>query len=191
MRMPPPPRVDDIIEFCPVMIVDKVHAKWKKWVTENINMEVQTKKGKDKYSLLTIAQMEKIQKRTNVLLIVRTNKGSQFNPKNRIDESMTKGTPMAVEAGKKKDDYDILDFTVDDETSFVTCRLSHDIYPTYKNMMWDTKPQDVLLIAGWCGPDFMMVFTKSVVNLTQLVDRMDKGEAVTEEERTMLKKGTV
>jgi DNA polymerase III subunit alpha len=188
---PPVPKTEDIIDLCPSMIVDKVHAHWKDWVEETIDSEINTKKGKDNYELLTIRQVEKLKKRTNVSLICRTNRSTQFNSKNRIDEAESKGTTMAIEAGKRKDDYDIIDFTVDDETSFVICRLSHDVYPKFKNMLWEVKPHEVLLVSGWVSPDFMMIFTKSVINLSRLRAKLDGDGDLTEDERKMLKKGVL
>ena len=187
-EFPPKPDFKDIIEFCPVMVQDKVHKDWKKWVTENIQDEFESKKGKDKYKLATMLDLEKLTKRENILVICRTSK-DRMDVKNRIDESEHKGGKIDIAQGKRKDDYNFLDFFAEDETGFVLCRMSHEIYPDYKTELWDIKPGDVVAVAGWCSPDITMLFAKCFINLTNLKKKLDAGEELTDKERTYIKKG--
>jgi hypothetical protein len=171
------------------MVHDSVNKEWKSWVVGHMATEYDGKKGKNKFSIMTIKDLENIKEKfSNVMMICRTAK-DRMDVKNRIFEAQSKGGEYKTEPGRSKDDYNFIDFFAEDETSIVMCRMSHDIYPDYKAEMELVKPGDAILVIGRCSDDILIVFVQHFINLTNLKKKLDEGSELTDKERSFIKKG--
>jgi DNA polymerase-3 subunit alpha len=87
--------------------------------------------------------------------------------------SATKGKTIDLE--KYHGLYRFANFVVEDDTDFVTCRLSHMKYPEYGNLIFEqTKVGDVVIIRGKMGSGIRMLFVNKVLNLRLHKEKNEK-----------------
>lgn len=103
--------------------------------------------------------------------------GEEFDPKKNI-----KCIAFMVK------NYDFLNFDLEDETDYVTVRIPFKIYPNYFDMMWDVKPDEVLLVQGIVNGNIRMVFANNVINLSKLKIKLENDIKLTEGEREIVRK---
>lgn len=170
------PSTKDLAELCPIMIQDRTYQEWKPWCDENLLVPI-----------MTIKDMEVVPNEwTDVAIIGRTDPRKYFNPRNKAEEAKSKGLAFDMDEGKTESDYDFLNFDLEDETDFTTVRISHKHYPSYKDMMWDIKPDDVILVVGTAIGTIRMAFARKVFNLTKLKQKLESNEKLSKEEKDIL-----
>lgn len=170
------PKINDLIELCPIMIQDEIYREWKSWCDENLIIPV-----------MTIKETEGVPNEwTNVAIIGRTDPRKHFNPKNKAEEAKSKGLSFSMEEGKTEEDYNFLNFDIEDESDFTTVRVNNKKYPELKSMLWDIKPTDAILVIGTAIGTIHMVFSRTVINLTKLKEKIEKGENLSKEEKSIM-----
>lgn len=115
------------------------------------------------------------QKTANIIGVI-----SEINLKNKVEESQSKGIEFIPVKGKN---YDFCNLTIEDDSDFITVRVSMDIFPFYKDVIFDRQDNDVLLIQGIMGSGIRMFFANKIISLR-------KYKEVSLEERSVLLKAT-
>ncbi len=142
----------------PMYVKNESIKRYGKWVLEN------------KRILITpIKKLGDMTGKNKIAIIGMTDPNIYYNPKNKVEESRSKGKPMVRKEGEEKftnQDYDFLNFDLEDETDYISVRIPYKLYPKLKAMMWDVKATDVLLIEGMITGFARMVFANNVTNLT-------------------------
>ena len=91
---------------------------------------------------------------------------SDKNMRDAREVSATKG--KVLDESKYHGLYRFANFTLEDETDFVTIRLSHLKFPEYGNMIFErTKADDVIMIRGKMGNGIRMFFANKLLNLRE------------------------
>lgn len=73
-----------------------------------------------------------------------------------------------------EDQFQFANFVVEDDTDFVTCRLSQLKFPEYGNLIFEnTKVDDVVIIKGRMGSGIRMFFVNKIINLRHLKEKQD------------------
>ena len=86
------------------------------------------------------------------------------NLKNEIEEALSRGKkPPEKEPGKN---YDFCNFTLEDDTDFVTVRVSKYHFPSFKKLIFEElREDDVLIIRGKMGSGIRMLFANKILCL--------------------------
>ena len=172
------PTKEKLREFSPLAVQDKVRKEWMPWIKEHLD---------DLPS--PIKRIENITEKGTVLIIGKTDPKKYFNLKNKMEEYKSRGRAMEVKDGEQhflQADYDFLNFDIEDETDYVTVRIPYKQYPKYKEMIWNTKPDDVLLVRGMVNGGIRMVFSNLIINLSLLRKKIETGQKLTKEERSVV-----
>ncbi len=65
-----------------------------------------------------------------------------------------------------EEQYTFMNFLLEDDTDFITVRMSHIVFPQYGNLVLEqTRPDDVLMIKGKMGSGIRMFFANKILNL--------------------------
>jgi DNA polymerase III alpha subunit len=177
------PELETLREFLPLAVQDKIRKKWIPWIQQNLDENP-----------IAINEMEHLTDRQYFSVIGTTDPNGKFNPKNRVEELKSKGLSMEIEPGEPDPTkpgadlsfYDFLNFEIEDETDYVSCRIPYKHYKKYKEFMWSVKPNEVLLVRGMSANGIRMIFVSDVISLTRLKDKMLKGEELTKQESSYL-----
>ena len=156
------PSKEDIYEFCPMMIEENIWQDWYPFCKNELNIKP-----------LPIAKLPTRETGYNTWIIARTDKNKDFNPKNKIEEARSRGTEFVKDIGEDPYLYDLLSFTVQDETEFTKARINYKEYPKYRDMLWSSKPSDVFAIKGFIKPGFRMIFVNEMLDLKKQKQRID------------------
>jgi DNA polymerase-3 subunit alpha len=153
------PSIEILARLCPVMNNTTPYKDWIEWCNKHVPVKV-----------IPIKNISEIEERTNVAIIGSTDPGSLFNPKNKLEESKSRGIDIIKKEGEENftvKDYDFLNFDIEDETDYITIRIGYKIYKKFHDMIWAAKPSDVLLVTGMVNGGIRMVFANDIVNLTE------------------------
>ncbi|HEY5236582.1 MAG TPA: hypothetical protein VIJ14_10415, partial [Rhabdochlamydiaceae bacterium] len=78
-------------------------------------------------------------------------------------------------------DYEVIqqfrfaNFVIEDDTDFITVRLSHLKYPEYGNLIFEqTRADDVIIIRGKMGSGIRMFFANKILNLRLYKEKLEK-----------------
>lgn len=86
------------------------------------------------------------------------------NMRDAREVSATKG--KILDESKYKGLYRFANFTLEDDTDFITVRLSHMKYPEYGNLLFEqTRVGDVIIVRGKIGNGIRMFFVNKMLNL--------------------------
>lgn len=172
------PSQADVLEHCPLAAENKEQRQFQDWL-----------KTKVKERVWTLQDLDGIDKRTDVLIIGRTNPSTSFDTKNKMEEAMSRGNEWESKSGEEaltKEQYNFLNFNLEDETDLIIVRVSYKLYPKFKDMLWAIKPSDVVAVRGMCNGTMRMAFAYSIVNLTNLKAKIEAGEPLTGVEQDFL-----
>jgi DNA-directed DNA polymerase III PolC len=148
-------RVEDLMELCPFMVQDTVMKDWTAWSQRWL-----------KATPVPILGLFNVKKKTEVVIIGRTDPNNDYDAKNKVQEQDGKGKPMDI-TGHQASEYDYLLFRVEDESGSIRCYISYKDYPKLKEMMWAVKLGDVVAVKGTIGPDFPMIHVKNFRNISK------------------------
>jgi len=71
--------------------------------------------------------------------------------------------------------YRFANFVIEDDSDFLTCRLSHLKYPEYANLIFEqSKTGDVIMLRGKMGSGIRMFFVNKVMNLRIYQEEQEK-----------------
>jgi len=174
------PSSDIVRTLTPVAYHEKVLQNWLPWIEEIL-----------KEKPVPIKNLETITEKTRVVIVGNTNPNKFFNPKNKWEESKSKELELERKEGEENyiiSDYDFLNFDLEDETDYVTVRIPYTKYKKYKKMIWNVKPSDAILVLGVCNGGIRMVFANTVVNLSEMKNRLANGQKLLSTENEVLKK---
>lgn len=70
--------------------------------------------------------------------------------------------------------YEFANFVIEDDTDFITVRLSHLKFPEYGNLIFEkTFDGDVVIIKGKMGSGIRMFFANKIINLNRYKEELD------------------
>lgn len=132
--------------------------------------EVSLSKGKDfdikKYNIVKLLD-KKIRKnfRGNEYI----SKWALSTYEKRIGHKLTKGIHYELE-----DQFQFANFVIEDDTDFITVRLSHIAFPTYGKMIFELDAGDPVIIKGKMGSGIRMLFANKIISLKDYKDGKSK-----------------
>lgn len=95
------------------------------------------------------------------------------NMRDAREVSATKG--KNVDLSKYKGLFRFANFVLEDDSDFITVRLSHLKFPDYGNLIFEqTKPGDVVMIRGKVGSGIRMLFANKILNLRLFKEKLEK-----------------
>lgn len=171
------PKDDDVRQYCPLAIDDKLCDKWRAWVKKTLRKPI-----------LTVRDLEGITEKQDVIILGNCDP-DQFNLKNKLEESRSYGKEWEAPENEKHWDehaFDFLNFDVDDGTASVIVRVSYKQYPKFKDMLWEVKPDEVVAVQGMYNGIMWMVFAFTIVNLTRLRRKLEANEPLDEHEQNFI-----
>ncbi len=93
--------------------------------------------------------------------------------KRKSGTSMVRDVDYVVE-----DLYEFANFVLEDETDFVTVRVSHLKFPQHGKLIFeDTRPDDVIMIKGRMGAGIRMFFANKIINLRKMKEELEAKES--------------
>ena len=162
------PKDADVREFCPLAADDKACAEAQAWFANEYGKKV-----------WAIRELESTPEKVEVLIIGRTNSGSDYSLKNKMEGSRSRGEKFDRKRGEEEfteRQYDFLNFNMDDGTAMIIVRVSHKQYPKFKDMIWKVQPTDLVAVKGMYNGVQWMHFAFQIINLTQLRRKLASGE---------------
>lgn len=97
------------------------------------------------------------------------------NLRDAREVSLSKG--KTLDLSKYNGQYQFANFTLEDDTDFVTVRLSHKAFPEYGNLIFEkTKADDVIIMKGRIGSGIRMFFCNKMLNLRLYKESLEKNE---------------
>jgi len=89
------------------------------------------------------------------------------NYKNKVTRNIEEGKDYTIE-----EQYQFANFIVEDDTDFITVRLSHIAFPTYGKMIFeDLNPEDPVIIRGKMGSGIRMLFANKIISLKEFKEK--------------------
>lgn len=151
---------EEKIKICPLAVDFNIIKKWGDFIKNNIKWE--------------ISKIEELdpEKKTETILGVVYDK----NLKDKIEEALTRGKPApSVKDGKSK----YCNFVLEDDTDFVTIRISAQNFDKFKKLIFeDITNDDVIVVKGRMGEGIRMFFLNEACCLSQLKDKIEGKSAV-------------
>ena len=94
------------------------------------------------------------------------------NLKDKIEEAVTRGKiPPPIKNGQSK----YCNFMIEDDTDFVTCRISTANFEKFKKLIFEEINDDsIILVKGRMGEGIRMFFANEIVHLDRLKEKIDK-----------------
>lgn len=172
------PKVEDVMLLCPLAVQSDVNEKWRAWI-----------KTKAKTKVWTIRELDEIKTKTDVVIIGFTNAKNSFNLKNKQEEAQSRGkvwSPKEQEKKYTKEQYNFLNFGLEDETDDIIVRVSYNMYPRYKDLLWSLKPDEPVLVQGMLTGVMRMCFAYHVMRLNDLKTKLDNKTELTKQERELV-----
>ncbi len=79
-----------------------------------------------------------------------------------------------IDLSKYNGQFQFANFVLEDDTDFITVRLSHKKFPIYGNLIFEElKPDDVVIIKGRMGSGIRMFFADKIVCLRQHKEKLE------------------
>ena len=80
-----------------------------------------------------------------------------------------------IDLAKYRGQYQFANFVLEDDTDFITVRLSHMKFPEYGNLIFEeTRADDVIMIKGRMGSGIRMFFADKIINLRLYKESLEK-----------------
>ncbi len=171
------PKDEDVRQLCPLAADNNVYKRIKRWHDSNV-------KGR----LWTIAQFDELSERTEVMIAGYAS-SSTFNMKNKMEEAQTRGgtwEPKADEKDFTREQYNFMNFDMEDDTDIIIIRISYKMFPKLKQVMFAMKNGEAIGVRGMCNGEVRMVFAHAIVNLTTLRAKLVAKQALTTDEKNYL-----
>lgn len=92
---------------------------------------------------------------------------SEINLKNKAEEAQSRGLQFTPKEGVN---YDFCNLIIEDDNDFITVRISMDIFPHYRDLLFGENKNDALLIQGVMGSGIRMFFANKIMSLNQYKD---------------------
>ena len=189
---------EEKIELCPWDVEFGVDKNWLQWIKDRpdkfkqlpINIEdLKQEEGSEDVVIYGIVY----DKNLRDVAEVSSSKGKAINLNDfRIAELKSYRAKMMFENSKytsqkaiaykrtliEGEDYTLVhqpqfaNFVIEDDTDFITARLSQIKFPDYGKLIFEqTKPDDVLIIRGKMGSGIRMFFVNKIINLRLLKEQ--------------------
>ena len=92
------------------------------------------------------------------------------NLKNHIEEAQSRGKPAPADAFAVPQDF--CNFVLEDDSDFITVRVSKYVFPQYKKLIFERlRDDDVILIRGKMGSGIRMFFANKILSLREFEER--------------------
>jgi DNA polymerase-3 subunit alpha len=172
------PKQADVMELCPLAVQSDVNEKWRAWI-----------KTKAKTKIWTIRELDEITTKTDVVIIGFTNAKNSFNLKNKQEEAQSRGkawNPKEQEKHYTKEQYNFLNFGLEDETDDIIVRVSYNMYPKFKDMLWALKPDEPVLVQGMLTGVMRMCFSYNIISLPKFQAKLEAKGKLTPQEQDLL-----
>jgi hypothetical protein len=88
-----------------------------------------------------------------------------------MEEEASRGNEWKAKEGEEdltREQYNFLNFNIEDETDNTIVRISYKLYPKFKAMMWALPPGSFIAVRGMVTGTMRMVFAYSIINLYDL-----------------------
>jgi DNA polymerase III alpha subunit len=154
------PKREDVAAFCPLAVESDLFGKWRAWLQKKVKDE-----------LYSVRDLDEISERQDVLIFGTTNPKTSFNLKNKMEEEASRGNEWKAKEGEEdltREQYNFLNFNIEDETDNTIVRISYKLYPKFKAMMWALPPGSFIAVRGMVTGTMRMVFAYSIINLYDL-----------------------
>ena len=117
---------------------------------------------------ISIAQLKEMESKEDVVIY-----GIVYdkNLRDAREVSLSKG--KNVDLTRYNGQYQFANFVLEDDTDFITCRLSHRVFPEYGNLIFEQiKADDVIVIKGRMGSGIRMFFVNKILSLRHYKDKI-------------------
>jgi hypothetical protein len=95
------------------------------------------------------------------------------NLRDAREVSSSKG--KEIDLSKYNGQFQFANFVLEDDTDFITVRLSHKKFPEYGNLIFEeTKADDVVIVKGRMGSGIRMFFADKIINLRKYKEEKEK-----------------
>ena len=102
----------------------------------------------------------------------------------KINERMGLGLKPGVDF-EKMELFELANFTIEDDTDFLTVRLSQAKFPEYGKLIFDeVMPGDVVMIRGKMGSGIRMFFADKILSLRHYKEKLDETQRLRSERPT-------
>ena len=163
---------EEKIKICPLAVDFNIVEKWEDFIHKNIKWEISKIENLDS------------NKSSETILGVVYDK----NLKDKIEEAVTRGKPVPyLKDGLSK----YCNFILEDDTDFVTCRISTQNFERFKKLVFEEiDDNSIIMIKGKMGDGIRMFFANEIICLNHLKEKVDGTSDVlfTESEQILMGK---
>ena len=159
---------EEKIMLCPLSVEFNIYEQWKDFINKYI-----------KYNISPIEQLDP-EKASQVIIGIIYDK----NIKDKIEEALTRGKEIPkIKDGLSK----YCNFVIEDDTDFVTVRVSPANFPKFKPLIFeDSSEADVFMIKGKMGDGIRMLFANEIICLNHLKTKIENKKPLTESEKVLM-----
>ena len=163
-------KYDDTITFeeklkaCPLAVNFNMVEKWEGFIKEHI-----------KWRISKIEHVDSINGTETIMGIVYDK-----NLKDKVEEALTRGkVPPVIKNGQSK----YCNFILEDDTDFVTVRISPQNYQRLHKIIFEEIDNDsIIMVKGRMGDGIRMFFANEIVCLNHFKDKLKKNEELSQSE---------
>jgi len=144
--------MEEKFQICPYLIDLNLIEKWQSFCYNTYKQK--------------IVPIEKLNLLSNKkVAIIGLADPAEKNLRNIREVSFSKGQKLDNISNPHLEEF--MNFVLEDETDFITVRISRTKYPLLKDIIWSAEAKDVLYVEGRMGMGIRMVFAEKIINLTK------------------------
>lgn len=146
---------EDKIKICPLACDFNILNEWQEFLSEYI-----------KYPISKIEHLDPKKSSETIIGVVYDK-----NLKDKIEEAVTRGkTPPPIKNGESK----YCNFVIEDDTDFVTIRISTQNFERFKKLIFEDLSDDsIVMIKGRMGDGIRMFFANEIICLNHLKEKIN------------------
>ena len=150
--------------LCPWDMEFGIETTWKQFIIDN--------KKIFKTEIMPIERLNEVEKGFKADDIVIYGIVYDRNLRDVREVSASKG--KTIDLSKYNGQYQFANFVVEDDTDFITVRLSNRTFPTYGNLIFERcRADDVVIIKGKMGSGIRMFFANQIGILREIKEKVD------------------
>ena len=159
----------EIFSICPYLADIKIFDTWKSFINKNI-----------KHEIVRIEHLKDLGSQDAVIIGFVYDK----NLRDKIEVSASKGKKIEVKEGESTA---FCNFTVEDDSDFVTVRLSTRVFPQYGKLIFeDLQDGDIVIIKGRMGSGIRMFFGNKIAILNKIKEKSSQIKDFRQMKNTLL-----